>query len=615
MTTTNSLRVHLDHLIRRQSIRYTPVQADELGYQALLLQSTRNEDHALRYDDIRRSEWFSHIRKPDFQRETNAWTTEDCIEFLDSVVNGRIIPSLILWQSKESNITYILDGAHRLSVIRAWMIDDWGDKAGDYYERRDKELIQQAANKTRELLRNSIGLFKDYESAWNEHQRLSELGEAPKRKMSQIRYQQATFYTQVTVSHHTLAVQWEKGNYESAEQSFLRINRRGQALDPWEATLIEYRKSSYARVIMSIANSGESGHYWPEPTTDEVTSDDLRKLIATFSTRSADIHKRLFVPSFSTPVTSLNVPFMVAPAYFQKHKYLLEVLPLLFNREIAVNEEQQLALMLRDIRSTSSDVVKNADSLLNQVLESSEHLVSPRRSSTSLSLVPLFYWYNHKGQYARGLFYGFVYWLLAGSKEDVISRKLVFSGNRDRFEHLLFYLKPDIATLQEKGGAGLKSTKLTAEFFQAFLSLLCQNPSMTVDELSEEFFEVLQRYARVKKAGNKTKLSRLYSTSDKSEINIRKLFENAIRCHICGGVVNLQSGLQYDHVKDYAISHETDPDTGEPTHPFCNRYKRQILNYKSGSEILALPLFERSVEKQEQTPLQLAFWGQEDYPQ
>jgi hypothetical protein len=615
LATSNTLRAHLDHLIRRQSIRYVPAKPDELSHQVTLLESTRREDQALRYDDIRRSEWFSHIRKPDFQRETNAWTPDDCVEFLDSVVNGRIIPSIILWQSKESSMTYILDGAHRLSVIRAWMIDDWGDKAGEYYDRLDKELIHQAAIKIREMLRAGIGFFNDFEEAWKEHQRLSEQGEAPKRKMSPLRYNQAAFYTQVTLSHHTLAVQWEKGNYESAEQSFLRINRRGQALDPWEATLIEYRKSSYARVVMSIANSGESGHYWPEPTADEVASEELRQLVAGFAPRSADIHQRLFVPPFSSPITSLNVPFMVAPAYFQKHKYLLEVLPLLLNREIAVSEEQQLALMGRDVQSPVNVVIRNADQLIVRVLDSLEHLVSPRRNSTSLSLVPLFYWYNHKGQYARGLFYGFVYWLLSGSQQDVTARKLVFSTNRDRFEHLLFYYKPDIATLQERGGAGLKSTKLTAEFFQAFMSMLSDNRTATTDELSDDFSGILQRYARVKKPGTKSKVSRLFSTNDRSEINVRKLFENAIRCHICGGVMDLQSGLQYDHVKDYAISHETDPETGEPTHPFCNRYKSQITAYRIGEEIIALPSFERSLEKQEMSSFQLSFWGQDTFPE
>lgn len=282
MSMTTELRVHLDHLIRRQSIRYVASsKVDDPPMSAQTwnrFEPAAQEDRALRYDDIRRDEWFSMIRKPDFQRETNAWTPEDCVEFLDSVVYGRIIPSLILWRNEENSFIYVLDGAHRLSVIRAWMIDDWGDKAGDYYVRRDEVQIKEIADRTRQLVRQRIGLFQDFHKAWLEHTDISNQGMAPKQVMEPKRYAQASFYARVMGSLQTLSIQWERGDYSSAEQSFLRINRRGQVLDPWEANLIEYRSGSYARAIMCIANGGESGHYWPQPSPNESTPDLIAKL-------------------------------------------------------------------------------------------------------------------------------------------------------------------------------------------------------------------------------------------------------------------------------------------------------------------------------------------------
>ena len=184
------------------------------------------------------------------------------MDFLDSVVNGRIIPSIILWQSPENSFTYVLDGAHRLSVLRAWMMDDWGDRApDDYYIRRDRRQIIEVARATRELVKKRIGSFKDHESAFREYTKLAEQGKIQRDEMGESRFSRAVFYQSVVGGLHTLSVQWERGGYESAEQSFLRINRSGQALDPWEATLIEFRKSSYARCIMSIANGGEPGRY------------------------------------------------------------------------------------------------------------------------------------------------------------------------------------------------------------------------------------------------------------------------------------------------------------------------------------------------------------------
>ena len=332
----------------------------------------------------------------------------------------------------------------------------------------------------------------------------------------------------------------------------------------------------------------------------------------TFPEIASRIHTRLFVPPFELPIRDLNVPLMVAPAYFQKHRYLLEVMPLIVEREILTTEEHVLALMGRDVDDTANVVIRNAHNMLDTLDRQLEHLITKSSNSTSLSLVPLFYWYNHKGQFARGLLYGFLHWLLAGSREDITKRKIGFSVNRDRFEHLLFHLKPEIATIQERGGAGLKATRRASAFFQAFVDFLNINPSLAIGsaELESEVLEILRDFARISGRSSRAKSSRSYSRADKSQINIRELFESgSIRCHICGGVVNLQSGaIQYDHVVDYAVSKVTDADTGKPTHPFCNRYKQQIIASRNRNEQLLLPEIEDNVSDQESPGSQLSLF-------
>lgn len=613
------LRVHLDHLVRRQSIRYIP-KDDKKDNSDLYSKPARDSDRDLRYDDIRRDDWFSLVRKPDFQRETNAWTPKDCVAFLDSVVSGRIIPSIILWRNNEDNSIYVLDGAHRLSVLRAWMSDDWGDKAGDYYVRRDESLIRDAALKTREEVQKEIGSFVEFLESWQEHKTIADNGGAPRKELSPRKFSQASFYSDIVGSYKTLYVQWEKGDYKSAEQSFLRINRSGQALDPWEATLIEHRQSSYARSIMSIANGGESGHYWPELKED--SEDDLVEAVKTFPEKAEKIHRILFVPPFRLPVISLSVPMMVAPEYFQKHKYLLEIIPILVDQEIA-QEEQQIKIMKKDVYADPNVIIKEADRILSKTESNLEHFLSLEHSSKSLSIIPLFYWYNRQAKYARGLFYGFVFWLLSGSEEKVRERKLFLSANRDRFEHILFHLKSEIASLQEKGGAGLNATKRVATFLQKLFELFQEKPTLEVgsDELETEVISILTELARLPARRQKSsKTSRNYTRTDKSQINVRELFESSIRCHICGGIVNLHyGGLQYDHVEDYAESGVTDPDTGKPTHPFCNRHKKRILAHRIDHEYISLPSLEIS-QKTRKTPRnnrQLVlpgFWGSEDFP-
>jgi hypothetical protein len=94
------------------------------------------------------------------------------------------------------------------------------------------------------------------------------------------------------------------------------------------------------------------------------------------------------------------------------------------------------------------------------------------------------------------------------------------------------------------------------------------------------------------------------------------MFTSSIHCHICGGVVNIQQGLQYDHSQDFAAFGVTDPETGKPTHPFCNNFKKQIQDGRKGKPSTALPKIKISPEVEEDNSVkQLSFWGDSEYPE
>lgn len=608
MGNSKAEKVYLDHLISRQSIRYVQRDSSHQIREQYPRQRRRSPDPYLRYSDIG-GDWFSRIRKPDFQRETSAWSAIQCVEFLESVIRGRIIPSLILWQSEENGSIYVLDGAHRLSVIRAWMVDDWGDSSDDYYERRDLGEIHFAAKETKSLVKHRIGRYSEYEQAYHEREQIIKNGGTPRTAMPPRHFDMASIYGDMVIGNQTLFVQWEEGDYESAEQSFLRINRQGQPLQPWEATLIEFRNSSYARTIMSIANGGETGHYWPEPHEDEKA--EYWALAEDFPSKAKSISTRLFVPPFRGPIKDLTVPMVVAPAYFQKHQYLLELIPLIGEATIALTEEQQVKFLKRDYKADPQTLIINASRLLSRLDKGIEHINSLSNSSTSLSIVPLIYWYNDRGVYKRSLLYGFLYWLLSGAEGMVKERKIVFSVNRDRFETVIFNFKSEIADYARSIGAGLKSVKRMAEFYQDLLYFLNDNQDVKSDSLEEVVLGLLSRSSRKGKA--KPKSSRKIGKGDKTQVNIRELFHNSIKCHICGGIVNLKDGgLQYDHVQDYAKVQQTDPDELKPTHPFCNNLKPKILDVRNGVEKVILP---KLVDDQSSisSGVQLTFWS-DDFP-
>lgn len=604
---SENIRVHLDYLLPRQSIRYV----DEVQKEANQIISN-SENSSIIYRDLE-GDWFKNLRKPDFQRETNAWTPEQCVEFLDSVLNERIIPSIILWHSQDNGCIYVLDGAHRLSVIRAWMTDDWGDKNDKYYDRKDKEELKHAATQTRKLVNLKIGSYKEFISSYSEMLTITDRGGAPKTAMHPKNFEQARFYSRIQ-RNRTIPAQWENGDYERAEQSFLRINRQGQALDPWEATLIEYRKGSYSRVVMSIANGGKVGHFWPIDNN----SKEMQDVINGFQKKCNDIHTKLFVPPFKLPISDLNVPLMVSPAYFQKHKYLLELIPLIINKEIAQEDDKQVDLLKRDVNEDPKKIIENSSIMINKIDDILEQIVSFTHNSKCLAIVPLFYWYNERGQYNRSLLYGFFYWLFAGSEEDLKTKKHIFCAFRDKFEYILQEFKVDISLyLNASSGAGLKSVKQTATFIQNVFRSLISNPTLKIgsEDLDNLALEALNSSSKSRK--KIVRNSRNVTNRDKTQVNIRELFKNSIACHICGGIVNLHyGGVQYDHQIDFSIVKETSPDNLKPTHPYCNNNKHRIILIKENKEQIVLPelKFAKEANKNINTGQLSLFWGDDDFP-
>lgn len=581
MRINESKVVHLDHLIKRQSIRF--YGKEESGTSLISIQ--RLSDANIRYNDIT-SQWFDNIRKPDFQRETNAWTPFQCCEFIESVFMARIIPSIILWKNEENGLVYVLDGAHRLSIIRAWMTDDYGDKNIDYYERRDTDTIKLVAKETRDLINIRIGSYEDFKASYKILQQKIDEGKAPKIEMQEKNFRQATFYSDIISGNAALFAQWEKGNYESAEQSFLRINRQGQPLNPAESTLIEFRKGSYSRVIMHIANAGEEGYYWPQ---DNISEDQVA-VVKSFGETAKSIYERLFIPSFTLPIKDLSVPLLVAPAYFQKHNYLMELIPLLTWNTISDEPSQQIEYLSQDYQAESDVVIKNAQIIFKTIDNKISHITSFNNDPKSMSMVPLFYWYNERGQFTRSLFYSWVYWLFQGSDENIFQRKLIYTSNRENIELIFFHFKKEITSYAAESGAGLKAVKNLAIFFEKLINYFHErrNERIMFEQLEttiSTFLNQKRQHKNIKRDG------RTNTIRDKTQSNINELFNSAIRCHICGGIVDLKfGGIQYDHVVKYKKIKETDPENLRPTHPFCNNNRDKIEDYRKGNIIIERPV-------------------------
>ena len=108
--------VNLDALIQRED--FLAVEGADSG--------NAGKTSASRTDLLKGESFYLTLRKPDFQRETAAWKPEAVKDFIKAFIDGDLIPAVICWQSP-SRLSFVIDGAHRLSAIIAWLNDDYGD--------------------------------------------------------------------------------------------------------------------------------------------------------------------------------------------------------------------------------------------------------------------------------------------------------------------------------------------------------------------------------------------------------------------------------------------------------------------------------------------------------
>lgn len=167
------------------------------------------------------------LRKPDFQRETAHWTPAKVVDLVRSFLDADLIPAVILWRAGQS--IFVIDGAHRLSALRAWILDDYGDRKRslDHFGGYIIDEQKKVAEKTRELIRKSVGSYQEYQG-WKNNR-----SAAPPQMQKRLR----------NLADNSLVAQWVTANDpKSAEDSFFKINQKGTAINPTERKLLRSRR-------------------------------------------------------------------------------------------------------------------------------------------------------------------------------------------------------------------------------------------------------------------------------------------------------------------------------------------------------------------------------------
>lgn len=469
------------------------------------------------------------LRKPDFQRETNHWSPEQIVSLLECFVNNDLIPSVILWKS--SSYLFVIDGGHRLSVLRAWVQDDYGDGhiSQKYFGYEISGAQKKAALKTRELVNQAVGPWKHFETA------ISDASiDGPER-------------TKVTsVVSRALPIQWVHGNADKAESSFFMINTKGTPLDELEESLLKSRRKAASIAARAIIRAGKGHRYWSQFAPP--VADEIEKL-------AQRLHTVLFDPEIKRPVKTLDLPLGGPKGVRTALSILIDLL---------MYVERGQANVTPDLDAAKDDADGTATvSLLQRTVRLANRISGDDKGS--LGLHPAVYFYGPTGRHSSPMFMGTVslFAKKLANNDDGFFKK--FSKVRHQIEGLLVEHKDLIATLLQKN-ISTRRIAAYAELLDQLVTDLTVGKVLGDDDLVRIFH--LEGKILVGKMANSSKE---FSDETKSEVFISTALKTALKCSICQGYLDPEKSISYDHIKRKQDGGLGDIENCALSHPYCNQ--------------------------------------------
>lgn len=473
------------------------------------------------------------LRKPDFQRETNHWSPEQVVSLLECFVNGDLIPSVILWQSP--TYLFVIDGGHRLSVLKAWIEDDYGDgpTSQPYFGYQISEEQKKNADKVRKLVSKRIGSWQHYLAKTEDEN----LDPTERKRINAL----------IT---RGLPIQWVKGDAEKAESSFFKINTKGTPLDDIEELLLKNRRKPISIAARAIIRAGKGHRYWS--SFDKATAIKIEEL-------AKDLHSVLFDPEIKRPIKTLDLP-LGGPKGVRTALQALIDLALIAARNQQGNP--------KGINDTNDDI----DGLETiSVLTKTVALVRrvTGNDGGSLGLHPAVYFYGPTGRHSSPMFMGTM--TLFGRKlannDPSFFKK--FTRIRSNLEDILVSKKDLIATILQKHVSPKRVDKY-ADFLDKVINQLYngQIPSdlelVTMAGLDGKII-----------VGNSKEYAKDFSDDVKSEVFINSALISAIKCPICNGYIDVEKSVSYDHVVRAREGGSGNIANCHLTHPYCNQSVKQ----------------------------------------
>lgn len=513
-------KVNLDAMIPRADFSST---SDE--------ESSAEKIQTFSIEQLKKDSLLVHrLRKPDFQRETTHWDAKQIVAFLKSFLDNELVPSVILWQSPSH--VFVIDGGHRISTLRAWIEDDYGDGqlSRKFYLGTIPEDQKRVANRVRTAINKEVGNYTDLRAAMIDPESYSD--ELLKKRARNL-------------ATRSLSLQWVEGDAEKAETSFFKINTQGTPLHKVEERLLRERRNPVAISARSIVRAGTGHKYWSRFDEDIKISIEKSAL---------ELHNLLFQPEINEPIKTLDLPLGGKSSPIGALNILMDFVTM-------AGREQNTAAENWSINKPDVDGSATVRAL-NQCTRIIRRITG--NDAASLGLHPAVYFYNHRGKHSDYLFLSIV---------RVFSRKIQsndkdffkkFTKCRNLLEDFLIENKALINQSIVQIGSTQRVERLSG-MFEGLVENFLNNGELGTNEL----LKLLGLQGKLV-ASELEGAAKNFTNEAKSAIYLRESLDRALICPICKGRIDVRKSASYDHIMRKSDGGVGNANNGQITHPYCN---------------------------------------------
>ena len=513
-------KVNLDSLIPKDDFiaqTLTPAKKSKLTNLTL--------SHLLPNSDHNYASLAHLLRKPDFQRETNEWDKRRICDLIECFIKRDFIPSIILWESPDNNHIYVIDGAHRISAILAYINDDYGDKDIShkfYGYNKIPQAELDLAEETREYINEKIGSFEMI---------MKENGDLA-----------------AGIKNAAFDLQVIEGAVKRAEDSFFKINQQGVVLSPTEKALCKYRDRPSCIATRVIMRGIGGSQYWKNFEAKNQTG--IKEI-------GEELNKLLFEPPYNDDSLSVILHHPLAGTITSATPMILD-----FMKIIAANHTK-----IKDV----DDKTDGSEALL--FLELARKIVWKILSKApgSLGLFPSVYFYSSGGKYIQSSFLGMIQLLLENDNNESFLPR--FTKVRSKIENFLITYKVYITQINKKFGSKQRSYRHMKGFFVYLIDQF--NTEISENDLLADIHKRYD-YLNERESDIEKPKSKRFSKEQKIFLGNKEELLAQPKCKICTGILHPQS-KDYDHKQDLKHGGGSEDKNARTTHYYCNNSKDLLI--------------------------------------